>query len=327
MEQTDVANLLKSFGFKDLSLVGMEGKNFTYKFASYNHQLLVKQFGMPALAAAGKVAVFVVPTYGKLGVSPGTHKVRLSYTGSHVSKLETDDSHLAKGETSHAIQVLYERARSSPTDRLALMHALWDFYNETKFASRMKKPKFLMSLSPKVKLGKNTRGYYQRGRTTEQPGVLWVSTRLFNAKEHFFNEVFLHEMCHQAVWCLDKTVDTSEGGHGPLWQAWMRKVGLDPRRYDPTEDGTYNDEVTQALKEEKNALNFGPRAPLSEIKKLQSVASPVPGQMFYVYEGRLFEGAFTATGRKYVFRGANVKGNKPIVLTFKGKPTSGMYVK
>lgn len=325
MEQTEIAKLLTSFGFKGLVLTDLDGALFTYKFEDYKHDTLVKNFGSPSLAASGKVAIFVVPSYGKLGVSPGSHRVRLSYTGSH-TKQEVNDSHLAKGDIPKEISVLYERAKSSPAYRLRLVNELWEFFNETKFARRMKKPKFLMSEVPKgVKLGKNTRGYYMPKLTPPVEGTLWISTRLFNASAHFFNEVMLHEMCHQAVWCLDREIDKTDGGHGPLWQAWMRKVGLNPRRYDPTENSVYEDDATKAVKDEKLAQTYGPRAPVAEIKKLKPSKEVPLGKAFFMYEGRLFDGAFTRRGAKYEFRGVNIKGKKPITLIFKGKPTNGIY--
>ena len=56
-------------------------------------------------------------------------------------------------------------------------------------------------------------------------------------EEHEFvaNGLVVHN-CHQAVWTLDHYLSKNAAdGHGTNWARWMRHVGLDPRRFDPTD--------------------------------------------------------------------------------------------
>ena len=312
MQQSDIAKLLTAYGFRNPLLVKMETNNYTYKFDSYDYKKLLNTFGTPSVAGGGKVAVFQVPSVGKLGVSPSSNMVRVIYSGSH-SSLSVRDTHLGQKATTPELALLYERAKTSPQSRVSFATKLWEYFNETKFAGRLPKPKILVSAKPPIKsalLGKTPRGCYIHDANFG-PGTLWLADFLFNAREAFFNEIMLHEQCHQAVACLDRSRDLEEGGHGPKWKAWMKKVGLDPRRYDPTDNYVYKDAAAGAMEEEKLTRDYGPRQKLSYFKSLTKVDQVYGREVIWEYRGRALTGVFKKVGRKIRFDG-HAAGNKRV---------------
>lgn len=208
MQPSDISALLKNFGFTELSLVKVDGKLFTFKFGSCNLKKLSTMFGTPSIASGGKVAVFEVPEYGKLGVSPMNTMVRLSYTGTH-QKREYNDTHLGQHETTPELSLMYEKAKVNPTQKVKFITALWEYFNKEKFQGRLPEPRLLTSAKPPVDgARKNARGLFiYDTKKMYGPGTLWISDRIFNAKEAFINEVVLHEMCVTG----DTLVDTDLG--------------------------------------------------------------------------------------------------------------------
>lgn len=194
MQPADISRLLVGYGFKDPDLTKIDGTTYTFKFVDYNLKRLTQQFGQPSVAANGKVAVFVVPSYGKLGVSPANRLVRFVYTGNH-KKLEIDDSHLSKHKTTDELTLLFHKATANPRYRLTYIEKLWTFYNTHKFKAALPKPKFACSPKPLAKkVSPRARGYYQGGNDFTA-GTLWLSQRLFNSTLDIMNEIVLHEMC------------------------------------------------------------------------------------------------------------------------------------
>jgi predicted SprT family Zn-dependent metalloprotease len=123
------------------------------------------------------------------------------------------------------------------------MRQLWNFLNENKFDKKLQAPNisFIKNIARM-----RTRGYWRaHGRE------LKIAARLFNAPLPAFVEIFLHEMCHQAVSEIDKTVDRTQQGHGPHWQRWMRTVGLNPSRYDHNDSDIYLSEEEQRVVKEQ----------------------------------------------------------------------------
>lgn len=305
MQQADIAKLLTSYGFKGLVLTKMEGTTYTYKFSDYNYNALLKNFGKPSVASAGKVAVFIVPSVGRMGVSPSASMVRLVYSGSHKT-LDVMDTHLAKIPLTPELSLMYERAKSNTSYRVKFATKLWEYFNDTKFDGRLPKPKILVSVKPPASSANLTkaRGVYFP-RLGGPAGTIWLADYLFNSREAFFVEVHLHEICHQAVACIDRTFDPVEGGHGPLWKSWMRKVGLDPRRYDPTDDVAYSDPTAAAKKEEQYEEVYGPRKPASFFKKLTLVKDIYNQEVIFEQHGRALKGKFAKTrgGISFTFKG------------------------
>lgn len=325
MQPSDISALLKNFGFTELSLVKVDGKLFTFKFGSCNLKKLNTMFGTPSIAGGGKVAVFEVPEYGKLGVSPMNTMVRLSYTGTH-QKREYNDTHLGQHETTPELSLMYEKAKVNPTQKVKFITALWEYFNKEKFQGRLPEPRLLTSAKPPVDgASKNARGLFiYDTKKMYGPGTLWISDRIFNAKEAFINEVVLHEMCHQATSCLDKVNDPSEGGHGREWQAWMRKVGLDPRRFDPTEETVYQDKVTQAISEDKLNRAYGPRTPVAEYKNREKVEIPTSLEVLVEIHGRLMRGKFKKVRGGYQFN-CTAPNKAELIFTFRAFPKDRTY--
>ncbi len=146
-------------------------------------------------------------------------------------------------------------------------------------------------------------------------------------EDHEFvaNGLLIHN-CHQAVSTIDHVHDNSEGGHGPHWKAWMKKVGLDPRRYDPTDETVYKTAAENATTEEKDEKLYGPRSPKHLLDEVTKGPHPTPAQMasgcdcWYVIKGRALEGkirgkVFTYTTHKGLVSTLAWK-TKPQPLTF-----------
>lgn len=308
MKAHDIAQLLESFGFQHLTPQNIEGSNFTFKFGTHDYRYLVKTFGEPTIAGKGKVAVFEIPSYGRLGVSPTNSMVRLAYKGNH-AQLERDDSHLAKLETNKALQLLFAKAQTGRMHRLKYLEEAIAFFNRTKFYGKLPKIKIMCTVAtPKIRgIDGGTRAFFAPAGAKS---YLWFRDGLFNADEHFVNEIIVHEMCHQATYVDLGYVEQDEQGHGPKWQAWMRKVGLDPRRFDPTESQAYKDRVTQNLEEEELTLQYGARTPKSFFQKKKPAPEfEGPGVEYaFVYKGRACVGHFKQVGSKYHFKGVAPNG-------------------
>ena len=134
---------------------------------------------------------------------------------------------------SPATKTAYAKAQDGTVAmRDAFMVNLWKELNDSKFQSAMNLPniRFLKDMGAKSR----RYGQWSAGRNQ-----LAFAPKIFNAPIELFLEVFLHEMCHQAVSHIDKVVDHTAGGHGPNWVAWMRRVGLDPKRYNTNDPALY----------------------------------------------------------------------------------------
>lgn len=304
MKVHDIVHLLESFGFQRLTPQNIDGSTFTFKFGEHDYRYLVRTFGEPTIAGKGKVAVFEIPSYGRLGVSPTNSMVRLAYKGNHV-QVEHDDSHLAKLETNKALQLLFAKAQTGRMYRLKYLEESIAFFGRVKFYGKLPKIKIMCSVAtPKIRgINEGTRAFFAPAGAKS---YFWFRDGLFNANEHFVNEIIVHEMCHQAVYVDLGYVESELNGHGPKWQAWMVKVGLDPRRLDPTDDFTYKDTVTQNLEEEELVKTYGPRTPLSFFKNFVPVPQPpkdLSGEFVLVNQGRAFTGTMSKVGSKYQFKG------------------------
>lgn len=326
--QVEILKLLKALSFQDVRLSAVKDNVYTFKFGRYDPDYLVRTYGNPSSAAKGTVAVFDIPDWGRLGVSPTNSAVRLVYTGTH-SKVEVDDSHLGKDATATPpnLQLLFSKATVTPSYAQQYLVKLFDFFNKTKFASRLPTPTMLVSIKDPIGRKSNdpARGRYWSGLTKHPSGMIWINSRVFNSEQPFVNEIILHEMCHQAVTCIDKVSESKiNKGHGPRWQHWMTHVGLDPRRYDPTEDIAYMDSVSQAIEEEELTRKYGPRRPRSFFKKLTPLTTWSGAvEVTYEWKGRAFQGLLTKEGSGYKLK---VKGAVPLVFAFKTFPKQGLYL-
>lgn len=146
-----------------------------------------------------------------------------------------------------------------------------------------------------------------------------------SAGEFVANGLVIHN-CHQAVWVIDNSKDMSMGGHGAPWQAWMRRVGLPPNRYDSTDQVLYMTDSEKALKENKTSANWGPPVTAVEMKKYEAVSSTAAAAMkqkvYLLYERRLFVGKVEAGE----FSGIPLKVPQfPGLIRFSVRPTTKFY--
>lgn len=295
MKPQDVVPILERYGFQHLKLVKHEGQTSTFRFIDYNPANLKKSLGVPSIAGAGKVMVFDIPDVGRLGVSPTNSMVRFVASGTIV-RPETDTSHLGKIKVPDVYIKALEKAKVDPTKRVAWMKKMWEWGNDHLFAHRLP-PGTKFVTAPRIPGAKaTTRGLYQGGYGWKA-GTISLAGYLFNARNDFILEVFFHEMCHQAAWTVDQEYDTSgTGGHGPTWQKWMKHIGLDPRRYDPTDNIEYMSTEDARKAEAEITKNFGKRAPDAFFKHLKKAPRGYVGPAILNYLGRALPGEVTKDG-------------------------------
>lgn len=286
LKQSEIVALLRNYSFEDLKLVSVEKLTYTYKYSSFNKAKLDKALGEHTVAGGGKVAVYQIPNVGKLGVSPANNAVRMIDQTKETSK--ADDSHLGHVEVTPALSKAFLQAAANPGLRVAYCTKLWEHLNKTKFQGKLPKPNFVVSA--KSPSSKSARGVYIGG-PMYGAGQVWMAAFMFDSREPFFLEVFLHELCHQAAWCISQSTDRSQQGHGPIWQGWMRKVGLDPRRFDPTDAQEYLTGPAKQALELEYTKKYGARSSDTEIKELTKVPNPVSGSRYVIVQnGRIVRG-------------------------------------
>jgi len=315
MNITEVKSLLTRLSFTELSLIKAdeEAATYTFKFRFFNPKVISVK---PTMAAKGTVAIYDIPDVGKLGVSPSNNVVRFIDAGKRTEKKATD-THLSKssGVTSE-LEAMYQKAQVSDSKRQAFMKALWEYYNEHKFQGRMKLPKLVSDAKvPGIGSRPSTRGLHV-GEAGFRTKFLWFNTIMWNARLPFFLEVFLHEMCHQAVWTVDHVHDRTAQGHGPDWQRWMVHVGLDPRRFDPTDDYEYKTGLQRTQEEEKNTDQYGPRVDASYFKSLHKMDGFVPGPAILEKNGRAIKGELDKAGKTYAFKFRLHYTGAPVQITW-----------
>ena len=135
--------------------------------------------------------------------------------------------------------------------------SLWEHFNNLKFDNKLTKP--IIRFTKDTGENFRVRGNYWPGRN-----MFGFNRRLVNAPYEKFKQIFLHEMCHQAVHVISRADETDWvqllGGkrdpHGPKWQDWMIKIGLNPSRLDHTKNEEYmHEEEKEINKEKKNDYN------------------------------------------------------------------------
>lgn len=60
---------------------------------------------------------------------------------------------------------------------------------------------------------------FYASRNGERLGVIFLSEQLMTSAERV-RDVLLHELCHAAVYFIDKQIEKELDGHGKLWQYW-----------------------------------------------------------------------------------------------------------
>ena len=197
MIQADIVELLKTFGFVNLRLEVYKAKERTYDFKFDDCKLpkLRQAMGEPVLTSNGKVLIFNMPGVTKLGVCPTSGLLRFKDLTDE-SGPQANDSHLGYVKVNDKLTTMFYKAQGFPAARLGYIKALWKFLNTEKFGGKMTEPHLIIGLAN----GRKTvRGYWQGAWVGSNPapkgGTLCMAPFMFNAREPFFLEVFLHEMC------------------------------------------------------------------------------------------------------------------------------------
>lgn len=191
---------------------------------------------------------------------------------------------------------MFEKAaKGSDNDKLSYMQYVW---------GRGQVLIFHTLIRPNIRFLKEqkTKSFRRRGHWHAKLRELAMSRRVFNAGEVKFLEVFLHEMCHQAVTDVDKAIDPN-GGHGPRWTAWMQKCGIPASRYDYTAATEYMDDdekfahqKTMELRE--NAMKTG----ATRIMSNRSIEPGTPAKFYSTRENKWVYGVVAGIfGTKMLF--------------------------
>lgn len=151
--------------------------------------------------------------------------------------------------------------RGGDAHKIEYMKQVWARANTLIFGNHLMRANFRFLKDQK------TKSFKRRGHWQASVRELAMSRRTFTAGEEKFLEIFVHEMCHQAVTDINHAIE-GEGGHGPLWKSWMVKSGIPPSRYDMTDATQYMDDVEKArhdkkLTEYKKEMEQNDRTPLS----------------------------------------------------------------
>lgn len=146
-----------------------------------------------------------------------------------------------------ALPIMFEKIKTD-ADRIKYMQHVHKKANMLIFDNRLQLPNIRFLKEQQAK------SFRRRGHWQASKNEIAMSRRVFNAGEDKFLEIFVHEMCHQAVSRLDRVIDTNKG-HGPYWTAWMVKAGIPPSRYDMTDTQEYMHDAEKEETERKaNAM-------------------------------------------------------------------------
>lgn len=142
-------------------------------------------------------------------------------------------------------------ADSTDAAKMRYMEMVWNKANEMLFDSKMRQPTIRFLKEQK------TTSFRRRGQWAAHVRELAMSRRVFNAGEEKFLEIFVHEMCHQAVSEIDRVREDIAQGHGPRWINWMVRCGIPPSRYDYTKVDAYmSDEEKAKFEADKAARDL-----------------------------------------------------------------------
>jgi predicted SprT family Zn-dependent metalloprotease len=296
--------VLEHLGFKGLRMKSNGGGIIRFSYQSYDERRLNHMMGEPKSDIKAPNIRYPYGVHGLLAVWPGKSEVLLRNTVKQgktfieipdVLKKEAppdvaplpkvgnqnDDGNVPVTHIPGNLEADYLRAQEKPKFRVKFMQDIWIYFNHTKFGNKLEHPTLvLMKGVDAAKM--RTRGvWYPRLRE------LRMNPNTFNASQNLFLEIFLHEMCHQAVTEQAVRGDLSAAeiadnrkhkGHGTAWAAWMRKVGLNPLRFDPNENSTYMEEEERNKHEEKMA-RWRKSADEAKIEGLSLVHSVKPGDV------------------------------------------------
>lgn len=253
---------LHELGFSGLTVLKAPDDYARAKFEDWNKFQLIQNFGFPR-TAEGHIAFDVEDGKG-LWVSEAESivlikKVAVSTAVKNpLNKVDerpiTKDADRKVGADPE-MEAAYLEAQATPGNqsKIDFMKRAWSYYNRKHFANELKPCKFVVGKNMGV-------GFRNRGLWRPSQRDLQISQRVFNAPFDVFTEVFVHEMCHQAVTDIDRADfapdNISEKGHGTNWKVWMRRCGLNPERYDKTDAVKYMTTQEQQKKmQQRTAVN------------------------------------------------------------------------
>lgn len=258
---------LTELGFKGLRFKSEREDEIKFFYTDYDQSLITKFLGKPK--SADKSIRYNFGDQGVVAIWENTDTVILKNSKRGSGRIHTpvnkpvevkppappeprtgtenDDAGVPIVHISPELHAHYQMAQIDKGYRLRFMTELWRYLNKTKFLGQMH--------IPNIRLMKTVKGtsFRLRGFWRASNREFAISPRLFNASQAFFVEVFLHEMAHQAVSELDKVYSREAQGHGPEWQRWMVKIGLNPRRFDPNENTTYMNQKEKQEVEDRKA--------------------------------------------------------------------------
>lgn len=213
----------------------------------------------------------------------------------------TDAAEEAKAAARVGNPKLFLSALDSKQDMVRYINHVWHKANAEFFQNKLVPPHFKIGKDAGAKL-KNLGMWYPMQR------VLLIRPRCFNNVEGHAVGIILHEMCHQAAHEIHFAAEPKQGGHGPVWQAMMRKCGLTPSRYAGS-DWMENTFSTEEL--ERNQRKMGgakqlqePIAPLTNFQRVDKKGRVVKGvvvamaadrKSYFIYD----EGMFADYSERY----------------------------
>lgn len=184
--------------------------------------------------------------------------------------------------------------------------------NRLFFGGKLKEPTPIALSKDQGKFFTN-RAYYT-GR-----GEIFMAPRIFLAgDEAITTATLVHEMCHQAVDQIDN--DFYDGGpavqgHGPKWEAWMRKCMLTPSRYCNYDSQTFvpekEKEEDRKRKERDWQYASSQHVRPEDIKQFLPVSFMLPGNS-KIYTGILAR-PFNELGRRWIVITAPTVSQQPVI--------------
>ena len=296
MKPYKVAELLKSYGFQNLKalksqVVGDKIHNI-FSFDDINLRL----FSVLGEASRTPDGVLVYGRGTNFVVGIKNDKVKV------ITKNEEEDyddeslTHLEKLMPQKLTN--YWSMLVTDSQRAKFTVECWKIFNKEKFSNRLDLPVILVAAKHQAKNMATALGvftHYSSGGGMQ----LFISTRTFKKSFSMYLEVLLHEMCHQATATISNLPDNA---HGEVWQHWMTKVGLDPKRFSYKD---FDDNSTESLEKESDMIRIqGPKDSVSLIKKLVPLKHTPTGKKVAInMNQRIWVGVFSKAGSKYVFQG------------------------
>lgn len=318
-DEKAAAEFLTELGFKGLTFKSAGEDIIQFRYKDYNKAEVTKYLGNPKPAetsirynfgTSGVVAIWPQKMTVVLKNSK-RNSTRLTPIETHVPPTEVpvvtpntpgspenDDAKVPVTHISEALEKAYKYVQHTDNKgaRLTFNAKLWHYLNTTKFGGQMEVPNLrLLKAQGATKMR-------LRGRWSPAQRLLEVAPRLYNASQNFFVEVFLHEMCHQAVSEIDKVRENENKGHGPQWSKWMRHSGLNPRRFDPNDNTVYMtpNELREheAKKAEQQALR---EKQLNIVKEngLQRIMPTVGRPAIILHNGEAYSGVVVCRDGSY----------------------------